>query len=266
MTGLPPTARLYTIVVIAVGAGLFAACVPYAHVDQPVLFAGLLAISSLAAALNESLPRGTNESTMSVAYAVDFAALVLLGPHQAMVVAMGSVLTQCALLGSRTPVRRTIFNAASLVITIQAAGLTMSLAGGAGPSAPMSILARPVVGAAAVYFLLNTGFAAAASALPTGAPLLTTWRANYLWSAPSYFVGAGAAAVAAFLMENAGSWVLPLMYAPIHLIYRTYKVYLGRIDDEQRHLRQIQETADLHLRSEEHTSELQSLRQLVCRL
>ncbi len=247
MNDLPPAARFYHILVIAVGAGLFAACVPYASVEQPILFAGLLAISSLAAALNESLPRGSNESTMSVAYAVDFAALVLLGPHQAMVVAMGSVLTQCILLGSRTPVQRTMFNAASLVITIQVAGLTMSLAGGAGPTMPLSTLARPVVGAAAIYFLLNTGFAAAATALPTGASPLTTWRADYLWSAPSYFVGAGAAAVAAFLMENAGYWVLPLMYAPIHLIYRTYTIYLGRIDDEQRHMRQIQETADLHL-------------------
>src|SRR5262245_5641475 len=188
MTGLPPTARLYNIIVIAVGAGLFAACVPFARIEQPLLFAGLLVISSLAAALNESLPRGTNESTMSVAYAVDFAALVLVGPHQAMVVAMGSVLTQCILLGSRTPVLRTMFNAASLVITIQAAGLTMSVAGG-------TTLARPVVGAAAIYFLLNTGFAAAATSLATGASLLATWRADYLWSAPSYFVGAGGAAV-----------------------------------------------------------------------
>ena len=72
---------------------------------------------------------------MSVAYAVDFAALVLLGPHQAMVVALGGVLMQCGLRPEhRTPVLRAIFNAASLVIAIQAAGLAVSLAGGAAPA------------------------------------------------------------------------------------------------------------------------------------
>ncbi|HUQ87177.1 MAG TPA: HD domain-containing phosphohydrolase, partial [Vicinamibacterales bacterium] len=35
-----------------------------------------------------------------------------------------------------------------------------------------------------------------------------------------------------------------LMTAPLYLTYRTYKVYLGRIDDERRH---VEEMADLHL-------------------
>ena len=33
-------------------------------------------------------------------------------------------------------------------------------------------------------------------------------------------------------------------FAPVYLTYRTYKVYLGRIEDEQRH---VQQTSDLHL-------------------
>ena len=37
------------------------------------------------------------------------------------------------------------------------------------------------------------------------------------------------------------------MYAPLYLTYRTYKVYMGRIDDEQRHVRQTAETSALHL-------------------
>ena len=36
----------------------------------------------------------------------------------------------------------------------------------------------------------------------------------------------------------------PLTFAPIYLTYRTYKVYMGRIEDEQRH---VQQTSDLHL-------------------
>ena len=39
-------------------------------------------------------------------------------------------------------------------------------------------------------------------------------------------------------------WLAPLAAAPLYLTYRSYKVYLGRIDDEQRHVREM---ADLHL-------------------
>jgi diguanylate cyclase (GGDEF)-like protein/putative nucleotidyltransferase with HDIG domain len=39
-------------------------------------------------------------------------------------------------------------------------------------------------------------------------------------------------------------WLATLAAAPLYLTYRTYKVYLGRIEDEQRHSREM---ADLHL-------------------
>ena len=45
-------------------------------------------------------------------------------------------------------------------------------------------------------------------------------------------------------MLKVGPWFALLMAAPLYLIYRTYKVYLGRIEDERRH---VQEMSDLHL-------------------
>ena len=75
--------------------------------------------------------------------------------------------------------------------------------------------------------------------------VLKVWNENFLWSAPSYFVGAGAAAVAAWMVTGLSAhWIAPLALAPLYLTYRTYKVYLGRIEDEQRHVREM---ADLHL-------------------
>src|SRR5207247_1955114 len=108
----------------------------------------------------------------------------------------------------------------------------------------LAMLARPLVGAATVYFLLNTGLIATALALSTRPPIVSTWHNNFLRSAPSYFVGAGSAALAAAFVEHAGYWVAPLTFAPLYLTYRTYKVYMGRIEDEQRH---VQQTSDLHL-------------------
>ncbi len=219
-------------------------CLPLARFDQPFLFLALLVLSSAAAALKVQLPLMTSSSTMSVSYAVDFASLLLIGPHGTMLVAAGSAFSQCHLnTRTRTPVHRTLFSMAALVLAVEGAGLAIHLLG-AGPAAGIVAMARPLVGAATAYFLINTGLVATAIALSTEKSACATWRTNFLWSAPSYFVGAGSAALAVWVISRAGFWMAPLTFAPIYLTYRTYKVYMGRIEDEQRHVRQ---TSDLHL-------------------
>ena len=245
MSQLPKAARLYVSAVIACGLALMVVCLPLASFHQPVLFVALLLLSSGSAALKVHLPLTTGGSTMSVSYAVDFASLLLLGPHETMLVAAGSAFSQCHLNSKeRNPLYRTMFSVASLVITVQGAGLVFHLLGGSTSALTITALARPLVGAATVYFLLNTGLVATAIALSTRDGILSTWHNNFLWSAPSYFVGAGSAALAASLVARFGYWVVPFTFAPLYLTYRTYKVYMGRIEDEQRH---VQQTSDLHL-------------------
>jgi diguanylate cyclase (GGDEF)-like protein len=245
MTQLPTSGRVYVSTVVVLGLAMFFVYLPQAQFDQPLLLLGLLMLSSMSAALKVYLPLTTGGSTMSVSYAVDFASLLLLGPHETMFVAAGSAFSQCSLnKKERNPLYRTLFSVSSLVITVQGAGLAFRLLGGTGSAMPFTALARPLVGAATVYFLLNTGLVATAIALSTRNNVLTTWHNNFLWSAPSYFVGAGTAALAASLVAHAGYWVAPFTFAPLYLMYRTYKVYMGRIEDEQRH---VQQTSDLHL-------------------
>ena len=92
----------------------------------------LLILSSMTAALKVHLPLTTSGSTMSVSYAVDFASLLLLGPHETMLVAAASAFSQCVLNSKeRNPVHRTLFSVASLVITVQASGLERTVTEGA---------------------------------------------------------------------------------------------------------------------------------------
>src|SRR5262245_23182079 len=248
MEQLPRVARAYVLAIVGVGAALFGGCLPSARFDEPMLFAGMVLVSALSASLKVKLPYTSTGSMTSVSYAVDFTSLLLLGPHETMLVALTGVAAERMLRqGDVPPLFRTVFDAASVIITVQAAGVTALLLGGATTSMPLSVLARPLVGAATVYFVLYTGLFAAVVALSTQAPLAGTWRNSFLWTAPGYYFGAGAAAVAASLMEHAGYWIVPLIYAPLHLTYRTYQVHLGRIEDEQRHLRQTAETSNLHL-------------------
>ncbi|MGH9346105.1 MAG: bifunctional diguanylate cyclase/phosphohydrolase [Vicinamibacterales bacterium] len=248
MSRLPIAARVYVGCVIAAAIVILAVILPQTtFVDSPWLFAGLLLVSSFTSAFKVSLPLAKSGSTMSVSYAVDFASLLLLGPNPTMLVAIASAWSQCTFrMKERNPVYRTLFSMACLCITVQAAGLAYLWLGGVpghlGNDLPS--LAKPLVGAATTYFVFNTALIAIAISLSTHQPFIQIWNENFLWSAPSYFVGAGAAALATWALSATGFWLAPLTAAPLYLTYRTYKVYLGRIEDEQRHVQQV---SDLHL-------------------
>src|SRR5947207_811641 len=245
MRGLPIAARLYVATVIFAGITLFAVCAPHMQFQQPLLFMALLVLSSASAALKVHLQLTAGKSTMSVSYAVDFASLLLLGPHETMLVTGGGALSQCSLnRKDPNPLYRTLFSIASLIITIQFAGLVFAGLGGTHSDMSLRAIARPLVGAATSAYLVNTGLVAIAIALSTHKRVTTVWHDNFWWIAPSYFVGAATSALAVTFINHSGYWIAPISFVPLYLTYRTYNVYLGRMEDKQRH---VQQTSDLHL-------------------
>jgi diguanylate cyclase (GGDEF)-like protein/putative nucleotidyltransferase with HDIG domain len=246
MKTLPRAARQFVCAVIILGAGLLVAFFPVKTFASPWLFLLLLTLSSVTSVFKVNLPLARSGSTMSVSYAVDFASLLLLGPNETMLVAAASAWSQCTFrIKERNPAYRTLFSMGCLVITVQVAGMIYGVLGGRPGVLDIWTLPKPLVGAATAYFLINTAMVATAIALSTRQRVMKIWNENFLWSAPSYFVGAGAAALAVGVFSVVSvRWLIPLAAAPLILTYRTYKVYLGRIDDEQRHVREM---ADLHL-------------------
>ncbi|HXW06131.1 MAG TPA: HD domain-containing phosphohydrolase [Vicinamibacterales bacterium] len=248
MSALPLAARIYVGSVITAGAVLLAVFFPVDALepDGLWLFLLMLVLSSATSVFKVNLPLARSGSTMSVSYAVDFASLLLLGPHETMIVAAASAYTQCTFrIKEPNPVHRTLFSMACLIVTVQAAGTAYILLGGTPGRIAFASLPKPLVGAATTYFVVNTLAIATAIALSTKQPVVRVWHENFLWSAPSYFVGAGAAAIASWMIVGLSvHWLATLAAAPLYLTYRTYKVYLGRIEDEQRHTREM---ADLHL-------------------
>src|SRR5580765_5720783 len=246
MKDLPVAARLYVVAVCVAGAVVATLNAPHS-LSKPGMFFVLLVCSSVASALKVSLPLATHGSTMSISYAVDFASLLLLGADETMLVAATSAWSQCTFkVPSKSPPYRTLFSMASLVLTVKLAGLVYAWFGGPAPDAPLSLmtLPKPLVVAATAYFVGNTILVATAIGLSTRQRTLRIWNENFVWSAPSYFVGALAAAAAAWVVQRGGFWMAGLTAAPVYALYRGYKVYLGRVQDEQRH---VQEVSDLHL-------------------
>src|SRR5918992_1280745 len=132
MKSLPLPARLYVGAVIGLGAALLVAFFPVESLASPWLFVLLLALSSITSIFKVSLPLARSGSTMSVSYAVDFASLLLLGPHETMLVAAASAYSQCTFrIKEPNPIHRTLFSMACLVLTVQAAGAAYMLLDGA---------------------------------------------------------------------------------------------------------------------------------------
>src|SRR5262249_42026322 len=136
MKDLPPGARLYVGGIVAAGLITLVLFAPHT-IARPWFFVVLLFCSSLFSALKVTLPLASSGSTMSVSYAVDFAALLLLGADETMIVAGASAWSQCTFrTQSRTAPYRTLFSMASLVLTVKAVGLIYAWLGWPRPAPP----------------------------------------------------------------------------------------------------------------------------------
>jgi diguanylate cyclase (GGDEF)-like protein/PAS domain S-box-containing protein len=236
---LPISASVFVIAVVAVGIVVVILEGPR-QITHPTQFLALLAASVLASSLRLRLPLGTSASNLSISYSVDFAALLLIGREMTMLVAGASACAQ-SIFGTnrRNPAFRILFNAAALVLTVQAAGVTFDYFGGRPGDLDLSSIAKPLVASALAYYLVNTCIVATAVGLAARQPVFHVWQTNFLWTAPSYFVGAGAAVAGVALWQTSQWWLLPLAAAPVYLTFRSYRMYVERIASEKRHKEEV---------------------------
>src|SRR5262249_45875179 len=155
---------------------------------------------------------------MSVSYVVDIAALLLRGPDATMIVGAATGWSQSTLNAKmRNPPYRTLFNMAILVITVQAAGSVYRGLGGR-PRQSLQAMIIPIGAMAITYFFVNTVPIAVAIGLTTRQHPWRIWQTDFASSAPSYLLGAAAAAVVIQVTESSGYWLtLLLTAAPLYL-------------------------------------------------
>jgi diguanylate cyclase (GGDEF)-like protein/putative nucleotidyltransferase with HDIG domain len=100
--------------------------------------------------------------------------------------------------------------------------------------------------AATVYYIANAGSIAMVISLTERRQITRILVDCYFWSFPYYLVGAGIAGGIAWL-NRSFNWETSLLVLPaVYLIYRSYRLYLGKLEDEKRH---VEEMANLHLRT-----------------
>jgi PAS domain S-box-containing protein len=220
---LPPRGRWYILTVIAIGALTFGVLVPRAILTPVTPLVFLVLLSSLTSAFKIQFPIASG-SNMSVSYVVDIASLILRGPHATMIVGAVSGWSQTTLNSrSPNPLFRTLFNMSILVLTVEAAGQVYQRLGGHEDADPAALV-MPLVGMALTYFFVNTVPIAFAIALTTNQSAWRIWKSDFASSAPSYLLGAIAAAVVIKVTQRSGySLTLLLTAAPLYLTYKMYR-------------------------------------------
>ena len=230
---LPGIARVYVASVVCAGALCLLNAATRLQFDHAGMFALLLALGVATSAIKIDLPLGRSQSNLSLSHAINFWALLALGPSEAVCIATVSAWTQCTFrVGARNPLYRILFNIGSLTLTAWLAGAPIAFLMQSGPSG-FAALARTAAIIAPLYFFTNTALVAAAIGLSTRQPVSRVWHRNFFWSAPSYLAGAALAALATAALPRGWFGWLALLAVPLYLVFRSYHTVVARLREEQ---------------------------------
>ncbi|HVI10758.1 MAG TPA: HD domain-containing phosphohydrolase [Candidatus Binatia bacterium] len=236
--------RLAARAFIATTVTAAAACLSFAffhwHTQDLVRFLCYVAIALLASPLKVSLPGGT----LSVNFLFTLLGVLELSLPETLVLGLAGTLAQFYWRPARRlrPVQL-VFNLSQVTVSGTAAYAVYHLVSAhvLRTPGPLALLA-----AALVHFFCNTAATSTAIGLTENTPISKVWSDFYLWSFPYYMVGAAIAGLVSYLNAQIGYQSSLLILPPIYLLYRSYRLYLGKLETEKKHAEQV---SNLHLRT-----------------
>ncbi len=223
-------------------AALAALAFAFAHWQSTdsLKFVCYMIAALLASPLKVSLPSGT----LSVNFLFTLLGILEMSLPQTLSIGLVSTLGQFYWKPSRSlrPIQL-LFNVSQVTVSAAAAYAAYHLVStyvlhGPGPLA--------LVVAAVTHFAVNTLATSTIIGLTEDKPFSKIWTDSYLWSFPYYMVGAAVAGLVSFLNRNIGWQSSLLVLPPIYLMYRSYRLYLGKLETEKKHAEQV---SNLHLRT-----------------
>ena len=210
--------------------------------ENPLRYACFLAVALTASVFKVQLPG--IQATMSANFLFILVGILDLSyPETLLMGCLGGLVQTLWQSKPRPRPVQILFNFANLSLSITAADLVFhsQFAFGLGLRWPLLLAA-----ASTTYFAMNTMSVSGTIAMTERRNPVSVWKECYLWSFPYYMLGAliagGVSVINRFLGWQVAILVLPIVY----WIYRSYRVYLDRLEGEKKHSEEI---ADLHLRT-----------------
>jgi diguanylate cyclase (GGDEF)-like protein/putative nucleotidyltransferase with HDIG domain len=235
---MPLPARLY--IGLVVGGGMWAVfhALSVFQSDDIFRFLCYLVVAVVVSALKVNIPGF--KGTMSVNFLFILIGISELSVGETMVIGCLGTWAQCV-WKPRNPVKavRVLFSVASMAGAITGCYAFCGIF-------VMRNAAALLLATSVVYFFLNTIPIAIVIALTERKQVGRTWWDCYFWSFPLYVVGASIAWVLS-VVSREFNWQGSLLLLPVlFFIHRFYRMYLGRLEDEKKH---VEEVASLHLRT-----------------
>src|SRR5499427_7101405 len=217
--------------------------------QDPTRFVCYLLVALLASGLKVQLPG--IDGTMSVNFLFILLGVLELSLPETLVIGCAASLTQSVwqLRGRLDPVK-VLFNVAGMMAN--ASALTYlsyhTLSARFAGNKPILLMVS-----ALVFFFANTLPISVVIALTEGKSSRKVWSECYFWSFPYYLVGAAAVGLVGIVNKSAG-WQTSLLVLPlIYWVYRSYRLYLGRLEAEKERVevekRHVEQIASLNMRT-----------------
>src|SRR5271165_1371482 len=201
-----------------------------------------LILALVSSGLKVTLPGVTG--TMSVFFLFILLGVAELNILQTMILGLSAALVQCFWGAKVRPNGlQILFNLAAIATAIAVAfsAYHSPLAPALGNSLPIMLMLS-----ATAYFMANTLAVACVIALTERRALHKIWKECYFWSFPYYLLGATLVCLISYINKSMG-WQFSLTVLPVcYVIYRSYHLYLGRLETEKAHVEQMN---SLHLRT-----------------
>ena len=221
---------------------VFAFAFAHWHVADPVKFVSYLVAALLASALKVGLPG--IEGTLSVNFIFTQLGVLELSLPETLLIGLAGTVGQFYWRNARQ------IKPIQLIFNVSQVAVSSAAAYGAYQLMVTRVLHAPgplaLVVAAITQFLCNTTALSVIIGLTEDKPIRRVWGENHLWLLPYYMVGAAAAGLVHFLNGHIGWQSSLLVLPPIYLLYRSYRLYLGKLETEKVH---AQEVSKLHLRT-----------------
>jgi putative nucleotidyltransferase with HDIG domain len=214
----------------------------YWHSSDPVKFVCYLVAALLASSFKVSLPG--IEGTLSMNFLFTLVGVLELSLPETLLIGLVSTLAQFYW----RPARR--LKLVQLVFNLSHVTVCGAAAYGAYQLVSIYVTHRPgplgLVAAAITHFLFGTAAMSIIIGLTEEKPVAKVWTSSYLWLFPYYMVGAAIAGLVSFLNQHIGWQASLLVLPPIYLMYRSYRLYLGKLEAEKEHAEKV---SNLHLRT-----------------
>jgi putative nucleotidyltransferase with HDIG domain len=233
-------ARVFIAGMAVVALGSFALGITHWQSTDTLKFICYMIAALLASPLKVSLPSGT----LSVNFLFTLLGILEMSLPETLLIGLVSTLGQFYW----KPVRR--LRPIQLVFNVSQVTVSGAAAYGAYHLVSIYVLHGPgplaLVVAAVTHFAVNTLATSTIIGLTENKPFSKIWTDSYLWSFPYYMVGAAVAGLVSFLNRNVGWQSSLLVLPPIYLMYRSYRLYLEKLETEKKHAEQV---SNLHLRT-----------------